>query len=349
MKKIRLFLTMSLIMSNLFVPDIMSKDKFFNKQVVLFSGNANLQLASKIADYLNMPLGSAKVSTFNDGEIQIHIDESIRNKDVFIIQPTCPSDKQSINDNLMELYLLIRTMKRASAKSITAVVPYYGYARQDRKTSPRVPISAADVALMIEIAGATRVLTVDLHCGQIQGFFRNVPVDNLYSASVFIPHLMNKNLNNVVVVSPDAGGVERANRFVNLLGKKGVNAQMALISKERASAGVVNSMHLIGNVKGADAIIVDDICDTGGTLVKAAELLKENGANKVYAVLPHAVFSGNAIEKIGKSVIDELIIADTIPVRDNLPANIVMVSISALLAQAIRHIFNGESVSELFD
>lgn len=327
MKKTSSFFIVILIISTiLYNHKILAEMKAFNKQVVLFSGNANLPLANKVADYLNMPLGSATVSKFNDGEIQIHVDNSVRDKDVFIIQSTCPSEKQSINDNLMELYLLIRTMKRSSAKSITAVIPYYGYARQDRKTSPRVPISAADVALMLETAGIDRVLTVDLHCGQIQGFFHNVPVDNLYAASVFIPYLLEKKLNNVVVVAPDAGGVERANRFVTSLSKKGVDAEIAIISKQRASAGVISSMHLIGDVKGADAIIVDDICDTAGTLVKAAELLKNNGANKVYAILPHAVFSGNALDKIRNSVIDEMMIADTIPLRGQVPTNITTIS-----------------------
>ena len=215
--------------------------KPFSENALLFSGNANLPLATKVAEYLHVPLGSATVSKFNDGEIQIQIKENVRNKDIFILQSTCPSDKQSINDNLMELYLLIRTMKRASAGNITVVIPYYGYARQDRKTTPRVPISAADVALLLELAGIDRVLTIDLHCGQIQGFFHNIPVDNLYAASVFIPYFASKELNNVVVVSPDAGGVERATKFLKQLDKKGIPAQMALISKQRASAGVVGS------------------------------------------------------------------------------------------------------------
>ncbi len=327
---------------------MIEKNKSLNQQVALFSGNANLPLANKVADYLNLSLGSAKVARFNDGEIDIHINESVRNKDVFIIQSTCPSENQSINDNFMELYLLIRTIKRASARSITAVIPYYGYARQDRKSSSRVPISASDVALLLETAGIDRVLTIDLHCGQIQGFFHNAPVDNLYAASVFIPRIIEKNLNKVVVVSPDAGGVERANKFLNSLVKKGINAEMAIISKQRASAGVVNSMHLIGDVKGADTIIIDDICDTGGTLVKAAQLLKDNGANQVFAIITHGVFSGNALEKIGNSVIDEMMISDTIPLRGPVPSNVVTISISSLLGKAIKHIFNGESVSDLF-
>lgn len=318
------------------------------KQALLFSGNANNELANKVASYLNVSLSQATVKKFNDGEIQIQVQENVRNKDIFIIQPTCPCEQQSINDNIMELFLLIRTMKRASAASITAVIPYYGYARQDRKTTPRVPISAADIASMLEYAGIDRILTVDLHCGQIQGFFRNIPADNLYAASVFIPYLASKDLSNMVIVSPDAGGVDRVNKFIHQLDKRGIKADMALISKQRAGAGVVSSMHLIGDVTGADAIIVDDMCDTGGTLVKAAQLLKDSGAKRVFAVITHPVFSGDALEKIGKSVIDEMIISDTIPLRGQVPHNIRCISISPLVGEAIRCIQVGESVSALF-
>ncbi len=323
-------------------------DKKLTQQAVIFSGNANRVLAEKIATELGVSLGAADVAKFNDGEISIRIKESVRNKHVFVVQSTCPSEAQSINDNLMELFLLIRAFKRASVASITVVIPYYGYARQDRKSSPRVPISAADVAALIESAGADRVLTVDLHCGQIQGFFRNIPVDNLYAAAVFIPHLIKKELSNVVVVSPDAGGVERTNKFLQKLQGHGISADMALISKQRAAAGVIAAMSLIGDVKDADAIIVDDMCDTGGTLVKAAQLLKDQGARRVFAVITHPVFSCDAMEKIRNSVIDELIIADTIPLRGDVPANIAYISVSSLIAEAIRRIHSGESVSEIF-
>ncbi len=332
------------------IEDVMhrSKNLAFGQYALLFSGNANLPLAQEVAEYLGLTLGNAKVAHFNDGEIQIQIKENVRNKHIYIIQSTCTTDTQSVNDNLMELFLLIRTMKRSSVASITIVIPYYGYARQDRKASPRVPISAADVALMLEEAGIDRVLTIDLHCGQIQGFFRNVPVDNLYAASVFIPYFVSKNLENIVVVSPDAGGVDRATKFQQQLEKKGVFAGMALISKQRAAAGVIGSMTLIGDVKDAVAIIVDDLCDTGGTLIKAAELLKENGAKAVYTVITHPVFSGNALEKIGSSVIDEMVITDTIPLRGEAPHNIKIISVSSLLGEAIRRIELGESVSALF-
>ena len=297
---------------------------------------------------MDLPLGAIKVGRFNDGEIQIQVEESVRNKDVFIIQPTCPSVKQSVNDNLMELCLLIRTMKRASAASITVVIPYYGYARQDRKVKARVPISAADVAYLLEQSGATRVVTVDLHCGQIQGFFQNIPVDNLYASLVFTPYIVAKPLQKVVVVSPDAGGVERANQFIQDLGRKGMAADLAVISKQRAKAGVISSMHLIGDVKDADAIIIDDMCDTGGTLVKAAQLLKDNGARRVFAVITHAVFSDQALSLIDASVIDEMIITDTIPLRGIAPSNLKIISVAPLLANAILRIKMGESVSSLF-
>lgn len=322
--------------------------KNFAEPAILFSGNANIALAEKIAAHLEVPLGCADISQFNDGEINIRIKESVRGKHVFIIQSICASATRSVNDNLVELFLLIRTFKRASVASITVVLPYYGYARQDRKCAPRVPISAADVASMIEDAGADRVLTVDLHCAQIQGFFHNIPVDNLYAASTLLPRLIEKELSNVVVVSPDAGGVERANMFLHKLEKQGFSGQIALISKQRAGAGVIASMTLIGNVEGADAIIVDDMCDTGGTLVKAAQLLKDSGARRVFAVITHPVFSSNAMEKIRNSVIDELIVADTIPLRGEVPANIAYISVSPLIAEAMRRIHNGESISEIF-
>jgi len=320
----------------------------FSENAVILSGNANYELSEKIAAELNVPLGSAHVSKFNDGEINIQIKESVRGKHVFIIQSTCPCATQSINDNLMELILLIRTCKRASAGTISVIMPYYGYARQDRKSSPRVPISAADVASLIEFSGADRILTVDLHCGQIQGFFHDIPADNLYGAIVFIPEIITKNLINPVVVSPDAGGVDRANKFLIGLEKQGVSADMALISKQRASAGVISSMNLIGNVQDADAIIVDDICDTAGTLVKAAQLLKDQGARRVFAIISHGLFSGYALDKIRKSVIDELIITDTIPLQGQAPTNITYISISSLIADAIYRIYYSDSVSELF-
>lgn len=325
------------------------KNRLFKERALIFSGNANPELSEAVAEYLDAPLGCSKVKKFNDGEISISIQENVRNKDVFIIQSCCPTESASVNDNLIELYLMVRTMKRSSASSITAVIPYYGYARQDRKTEPRVPISAADIAMMLEVGGLDRVVTVDLHAGQIQGFFHYAPVDNLYASSVFVPYFAEKELENIVVVSPDAGGVDRSKQFLEKLQAYGIESSLALISKQRAGAGVVASMSLIGDVVGADAIIVDDMCDTGGTLCKAAQLLKDEGARRVYAVITHPVFSGTALEKVRNSVIEEMVIADTIPLRGETPDNLKVISVGPLLGEAIRRIELGESVSDLFE
>lgn len=318
--------------------------------LVLFSGNSNKQLAQEIVDQLKIPLSKATIGRFNDGEINIQLHANIRQKDVFIVQSICTTEYSSVNDAIIELFLMIRTIKRSSARSINVVIPYYGYARQDRKVKPRVPISAADIALLLEKAGVDRVITVDLHCGQIQGFFHKAPVDNLYGATVFIPYLASKtDFEHVVIVSPDAGGVERATQFARNLKKAGIEAEMAVISKQRPSAGVIGSMHLIGDVNNADAIIVDDMCDTGGTLIKAAQLLKNNGARRVFAVITHPVFSGNALDKLDSSTIDEMIIANTIPLRGPTPANITCISVAPLLSKVIKRIQNGKSISELYE
>jgi len=345
MKKLAIILI--LLCSSLAVHSV-DHNNAFSKNAILFSGNANLTLAQEIVDYLNIPLGDAHVSKFNDGEIQISIKDSVRNKDVFLLQSTCVTATQSINDNMMELYLLVRTIKRASAASITAVIPYYGYARQDRKTTGRVPISAADMALLLELAGVDRVVTIDLHCGQIQGFFHQAPVDNLFASFMFVSHFATKELKNLVVVSPDAGGVERAKKFMEHLASEGIPSKMALISKQRQNAGVIASMCLIGSVEGSDVIIVDDMCDTGGTIIKAAKLLKEEGANRVYVAVTHPVFSGNALKNIGLSEIDEMVITNTMPLREEAPANIHCISVAPLLGEAIYRIQMGQSLSDLF-
>lgn len=331
-----------------FSEEMVSTPTTFCERGILFTGNANPDLAKAVANHLGVPLGAAAVKCFSDGEIQIRVNENVRNKDVFILQSVCSCETQSVNDSLMELFLLVRTMKRASSASITAVIPYYGYARQDRKTLPRVPISAADIALMLEVAGVDRVVTVDLHCGQIQGFFQNAPVDNLYAAPLLAAHFAQKELQNVVVLSPDAGGVERAKKFLEILTDYGITAGISMISKQRGGPGTIESMTLIGDVTGADVIIVDDLCDTAGTLVKAAQLVKDEGANRIFAAITHPVFSGSAYEKISNSVIEEIVITDTIPLRINAPSNIRTVSVGSLLGEAIRRIHYGESVSELF-
>jgi ribose-phosphate pyrophosphokinase len=316
---------------------------------LLFAGNASKPLAEAIASELKIPLADAAISKFNDGEISITINENVRNRNVYIIQSTCRSETNSVNDNLMELYLTIRALKRASAKSVIAVIPYYGYGRQDRKTKPRVPISASDVAMLIEGAGADRVVAIDLHAGQIQGFFRDIPVDNLYSTTVFLPYFAKLSLQNPVVVSPDAGGVERAKKFREGLARHGVDAGLAIIVKQRAKAGVVESMNLVGDVKGCDVIICDDICDTAGTLVKAAEELKAFGARRVYACITHPVFSQQALQKIAQSQFTEVVISDTIPLLQLIPDNITQLSMAPLLAKAICCVQTGQSIADLFN
>lgn len=303
----------------------------------LFTGNANPELAEAIAQALSIPLSHAAIGRYVDGEINIQINENIRNCDVYILQSTCPSKNASVNDNLIELYLLVRAMKRASAQSVTAIIPYFGYARQDRKSKNLVPISASDVAMLLELAGVDQVISVDLHCGQIQGFFHKAPVDNLYASKIFVPYFAaKKKLNDLVVVSPDAGGVERAKQFVEGLSHYGISAQMAMIVKQRKEAGVVEKMDLVGSVQNSDVVIIDDMCDTAGTLVKAAYELKQKGAKRVFACITHPVFSGDALLKIENSVIDELIITDTIPLKQKPPHNITQLSVAPLLAEVIK-------------
>jgi ribose-phosphate pyrophosphokinase len=316
----------------------------------LFCGNANCELAQAVAQELNIPLCKTKISRFNDGEIRIHIEESVRNDEIFVIQSTCSSCNSSVNDNIMELYLLIRAMKRASAKSVTAVIPYYGYARQDRKSESRVPISASDVAMLLELAGADHIMAVDLHCGQIQGFFHKAPVDNLHASVIFVPYFAEqKKLVNPVVVSPDAGGVERAKKFIEGLSSYGVSSDLAIIVKQRQTAGVIEKMHLVGSVQDRDIIIVDDICDTAGTLVEAAKELKNKGAKRVFACITHPVFSGPALERIQNSLIEELVVANTIPLRGKPPANVKQISVSWLIAEAIQRTHKSQSLSYLFE
>ncbi len=321
-----------------------------NSPFLLFSGNTNPKLAEAVANCLKLDMSPVSISRFNDGEIRIKVEENVRNSDVFIIQSICTTDGSSINDSLMELYLLIRTMRRSSAKTVTAVIPYYGYARQDRKTEGRVPISASDIAMLIELAGADHVICLDLHCGQIQGFFHHTTVDNLYAAPIFVRYVAQKtDLVNPVVISPDAGGVERAKKFIEGLAAHGVDAGLAIIVKQRAEAGVVEKMNLVGDVYDSDVIIVDDICDTAGTLVKAARELKIQGARRVFACITHPVFSGLALERIADSCLSELIVTNSIPEKSGMPSNIVPLSIAPLLAEAIYRKHNGESISHLFN
>jgi ribose-phosphate pyrophosphokinase len=305
----------------------------------IFTGNSNIELVRKISEKLNTPIGKSVVKNFSDGEINVEIDESVRGMDVFVIQSICAP----VNNNLMELLILIDALRRASSERITAVLPYYGYARQDRKVSPRAPITAKLVADLITAAGASRILAVDLHAGQIQGFF-NIPVDHLFAAPVLLDYLKHLK-NDIVIVSPDAGGVERARAYA-----KRLNTSLAIIDKRREAPNVSQVMNIIGDVSGMVAVLVDDLVDTGGTLVGAAYALVEKGAKAVYACCTHPVFSGRAVEVLEESPIKEMIVTDTIPLREDAKAcpKIRVLSISSLLAEAIRRIYKDDSVSDLF-
>ena len=310
--------------------------------MMVFSGNANLALSEGIVKKLNMRLGMATVGRFSDGEIAVEIEENVRGKDVFIIQPTC----SPTNENLMELLVMIDALKRASASRITAVLPYYGYARQDRRSrSARVPISAKLVAKMIEQAGAHRVLTVDLHADQIQGFF-DIPVDNVYSSPILLGDVWRQQYKDLIVVSPDVGGVVRA----RALAKRLDDADLAIIDKRRPKANVSEIMHIIGDVDGRTCVLIDDLVDTAGTLCHAAAALKKHGAIKVVAYCTHAVLSGSAMKNINGSELDELVVTDTIPLSQ--PAiesgKIRQLSVAEMLAETIRRIAVGESVSSLY-
>lgn len=308
---------------------------------VLFTGNANPVLAQEIATHLGVELGKASVGRFSDGEVTVEIRQNVRARDVFVVQPTCAPT----NEHLMELLIMVDALKRASARRITAVMPYFGYARQDRRPrSTRVPISAKVVANLLETVGVERVLTMDLHADQIQGFF-DIPVDNIYASPVLLSDLKSKNHPNLVVVSPDVGGVVRARALAKQLG-----CDLAIIDKRRPAANVSEVMHVIGEIEGRNCVIMDDMIDTAGTLVKAAEVLKERGAQRVFAYCTHPVFSGAAVERIAKSQIDEVVITNTIPLSDAAKgcANIRQLSVAFLFAETIRRISDGESVTSLF-
>jgi ribose-phosphate pyrophosphokinase len=304
----------------------------------LFAGNANPVLAREISDFLGVPLGAAVVGRFSDGEIMVRINENIRGRDVFVIQSTCPP----VNDNLMELLIMIDALRRASAYRITVVLPYYGYSRQDRKAEPRVPITAKLVANLVTAAGADRVLTTDLHAGQLQGYF-DIPVDNLMAAPVLLEYFRKKGLERPVVVSPDAGGVERARNFA-----KRLDASLAIIDKRRLAPNVAEIMNIIGDVEGRPAIIIDDMIDTAGTLVQAASAVKAKGAARVFAAATHAVLSGKAIERIQGSTLEEVVVTNTIPPREGAPGKIAVLSVASLLGEGIRRIHENASVSSLF-
>ncbi len=308
--------------------------------LVLFAGNSNPELAKDVCRHIGIKLGDAEIKRFSDGEIQIEVRENVRGKDVFILQSTCTP----VNDHLVELLLMMDAFKRSSAQRITAVIPYYGYARQDKKVAPRVPITAKLVADLIETAGANRVITMDLHAGQIQGFF-NVPVDNLFAAPVLLQHIKHNFKNDTVIVSPDAGGVERARAFA-----KRLNVLLAIIDKRRDAPNKAEAMNVVGDVDGKTAVILDDMVDTAGTLTQAALALKEHGASKVHACASHAVLSGPAVERINESEIETLVVTNTIPVTEHAKGcdKIRVLSVSKLFGEAIHRSHTGSSISSLF-
>ncbi len=308
---------------------------------VIFTGNSNRPLALEIATTLGVELGKAKVGRFSDGEVDVELYQNVRARDIFVVQSTCAPT----NEHLMELLIMVDALKRASARRITAVIPYFGYARQDRRPrSTRVPISAKVVANLLETVGVERLLTMDLHADQIQGFF-DIPVDNIYASPVLLADLKSKNYKDLVVISPDVGGVVRARALAKQLG-----CDLAIIDKRRAAANVSEVMHVIGEIEGRNCVVMDDMIDTAGTLVKAAEVLKERGAKRVYAYCTHAVFSGQAIERIAKSQLDEVVITNTIALNDAAKASkkIRQLSVAFLFAETIRRITDGESVTSLF-
>ncbi|TAG35770.1 MAG: ribose-phosphate pyrophosphokinase [Polaromonas sp.] len=309
---------------------------------LLFTGNANASLAAEIAEQLAIPLGAAHVGRFSDGEVTVEIQQNVRARDVFVVQSTCAPT----NENLMELLIMVDALKRASAERISAVIPYFGYARQDRRPrSARVPITAKVVANMLQAVGVSRVLTMDLHADQIQGFF-DIPVDNIYASPVLLGDLRQQNYNDLMVVSPDVGGVVRARALAKQLG-----CDMAIIDKRRPKANVSEVMHVIGDIEGRNCVIMDDMIDTAGTLVKAAEVLKERGAKKVYAYCTHPIFSGPAIARIAQGdALDEVVITNTIPLSEDAKncKKIRQLSVGPLIAETIQRIANGESVMSLF-
>ena len=312
-----------------------------NERVLVFSGRANPELAEEICQYMKVPLGDCIVKDFSDGEIYVRIEENVRGGDVFLIQPTCSPG----NTHLMELLIMIDALTRSSAKRITAVIPYFGYARQDRKCEPRVPITSKLVADLLHTAGTDRVLTIDLHAGQIQGFF-NIPVDHLFAINVLISYIKTLNLPNLVVISPDAGGVERARAYA-----KRLQTALAIVDKRRDGINVAKAMNIIGDVKGKVAVIVDDMIDTAGTLIEATTALLDAGATEVHACCSHAVLSGPAGDRIRESEIKSIITTDTIPLGEHLKSigKIKILSVAPLLGEAIMRIHSESSVSSLFD
>ncbi len=310
-----------------------------NGQLKIFSGNANLELAKKIAKFLKVPLGDALVTTFSEGEIRVKVNEDVRGRDVFIVQPTCPPS----NNSIMELLIMIDAVKRASARRITAVIPYFGYARQDRKDQPRVPITAKLVANLLTVSGTDRILTMDLHASQIQGFF-DIPMDHLFAVNTIVDYFKKKKMKNLVVASPDVGGIKMARAYA-----KRLNAHLAIVDKRRIDDRHAEVMNILGDVKGKNIVIVDDLVATASSICEAAGAIKKAGALRIFAAVSHAILSGPAVERIRGSLIEEFVVSDSIPIGPEKKDPILKVlSVAPLLGEAIRRIHSEESVSSLF-
>jgi len=322
-------------------PNAAALSRALHSPIKIFSGSSHPLLAAEICAYIGLELGKARVSRFSDGEVRVEIDESVRGADVYVVQPTC----SPVNDSLMELLIMCDALKRASAGSISAVIPYFGYARQDRKAAPRAPISARLVTDLLSAAGVGRIIAMELHAGQIQGFF-NGPVDHLYASPNVVPYLQTLRLHSPVVVSPDAGGVERARAYA-----KHLHASLAIVDKRRAAPNVAEVMNVIGDVDGCDVVLVDDMIDTAGTICQAARALKQRGALQVYAVATHAVLSGPAIERLAESAIDQVIVTNTIPLSEDAKRcdKLQVLSTATLFGEAIKRIHDLSSLSSLFD
>lgn len=313
----------------------------------LFCGSSNPELGQEVANILGVNMNKVDVGRYSDGEIKIRINENIKGKDVYIMQSLCSSKNASVNDHLVELFLLIRACKRSSAKSINAVIPYFGYARQDKKTEDRVPIAASDIAMLLECAGVDHIIAIDLHSPQIQGFFHQITLDNILPSGLFIPYIERKNIKNLVVVAPHAGALNRAKSFRKGFSKYGISSKLSMIVSNREKTGIIDNLYLIGDVKNSDVLIVDDMCDSGESLIKISQKLKDQGANKIYACLTHPVFSKNAIQKLKNASFDELFVTDTIPLKQDLPEKIYQISIAPLVAEAISCCKNGDCLTNL--
>jgi len=344
---IKILTTFLLVFSFLFSTSYSLDNDIDKDSFRLFAGNSNPELAAEVANILGVDINEAEVGKFHDGEVKIKINDSVKGKDIYILQSICKTKDASVNDNLMELYLLIRACKRSSAKRVIAVIPYLGYARQDRKYSEICPISASDIAMLLETAGVDHIISLDMHSAQIQGFYHQAIVDNLMTNFLVVPYFVRKDIPKIVVVASHSGAITRSIKFIDGLNRYNIDSRLvvcAMLPQKK----ILSDMFLIGDVKGSDVLIVNDMCDTAKSVVATAKEVKKRGANKIYAYSTHGLFSHDAIEKIRNSDIDEMIITDTIPLKQEIPKNITQISIAPLIAAAIKRTQKGEPLSNLF-